>query len=86
MLVKLGADLTILNDSGQKVGDLINKNTDPHMVKSLGMKSILCNFFFLVILKDVGEKHGCDSCIHNQSDYQRTVFGGQGTRHPLNIV
>lgn len=37
MLVKLGADLTILNDSGQKVGDLINKNTDPHMVKALGM-------------------------------------------------
>lgn len=36
MLVKLGADVTILNDSGQKVGDLINTNTDPHMVKSLG--------------------------------------------------
>jgi len=36
MLIKLGADLTILNDAGQKVGDLINKNTDPHMVKALG--------------------------------------------------
>lgn len=46
-LLKLGSDLTILNESGQKVGDLITKNTDPLMVKSLGKYAMYLDSYLM---------------------------------------
>lgn len=44
--MKLGADVTILNGSGQKVGDLISNNTDPLMTKALGKYQISSHSIF----------------------------------------